>query len=113
MTPPRPKFRPDLDNADELIPARGSTAYIGNTPDDDPLAELQIRRLANRHGHARLPRRGGGWLEVCPDPAAHERDAADLATALEACGFIPYEPGTRPPPDGTATIATSYRRPGR
>ena len=109
MRPPRP----DLANADEIIPYDG-TPYIGNTSEEDSLAELQIRRLANRHGHTRLPRRGGGWVEICPDLEAHARDVAAMAVALEACGFVPYMPGKpRQPPEGCKKTVTNYRRPGR
>lgn len=104
--------RPDLINAEEIIPPSHGGPCIGSSPEEDAAAQLMLRRLANRHDHARLPRRSGGWREVCPDPAAHARDAADLAAVLEACGFIPCKPA-RPvrPPDGCSTTVTSYRRP--
>lgn len=87
--------KPDLGD-DGIVPLRGNADYLGNTPAEDPLAELQIRRLANRHGHTRLPSRAGGWWECCPDAVAHARDVADMAVALTAAGFVPYTPGTPP-----------------
>lgn len=112
-------MKPELDGG-EWTPPRTTTPYLGNAPGEDPLAEMRIRRLANRHGHTReIEEHQDGDVttititEVCPDPAAHARDAADLAVVLEACGFIPYKPGRPPaPPAGCATTHTSYRRPG-
>lgn len=49
---------------------------------DEALAELCLRRLANRHGCT--PRH-------CPDRQAHRRDAAALRDALMAAGLAPYQ----------------------
>jgi len=65
-------------------------------------AELCLRRLANRHGHTK---------DGCPDPEAHVRDVADMAVALEAAGFVPYEPRVLQARISNKPIR-NYRRPG-
>lgn len=99
--------RPDLTNSDEHLPI-----LAGDSAPYDPAGEAMIRSLANRHGHTRLPRRTGGWVEICPDPQAHARDVKAMARVLEACGYVPYEPG-RPDvtPDGCRRTTVNYRRP--
>lgn len=108
--------RPDLTNSDEILPlARTvSDAELRRAAEELADGELTIRRLANRHGHSRLPRRSGGWVEICPDPAAHAADVAAMTRVLEACGLIPYTPA-RPTvtPDGCKKTVTNYTRPGR
>ena len=90
-----------------LAEARTTALMAGVSPGDGDAehAELLIRRLANRHGHTR---------DTCPDREAHVRDVAAMAVALEAAGFVPYEPGNgRKPPRGCAQTIVNYERPGR
>ena len=104
--------RPDLDEILPVAPRPVSDAELKRAAEELAAAEMTIRSLANRHGHTRLPRRAGGWVEICPDPQAHAADVAAMTAVLEACGFIPYEPG-RPDttPDGCRTTTVNYRRP--
>jgi len=66
---------------------RAVLAKVALACDEAGRAELLLRQLANRHGCTR---------EHCPDPRAHARDVAAMAPALEAAGFVPYEPGVPP-----------------
>jgi hypothetical protein len=103
-------MRPDLVNADEIVPpwAGGDEEHVAAERED---AEMTIRRLANQHGHARLPCRGGGFLEVCPDPLAHARDVKAMGDVLRAC-FDGYNLARAAgPPAGCKATVTSYTRP--
>lgn len=75
-----------------------SLAVLAHADPDDsdaPDAEMCLRRIANRHGHDRRVI-AGALIEYCPDPAAHQRDVADLRQALEAAGLLGYEPAPAP-----------------
>jgi len=66
---------------------RAVLAEVALGDDEWGRAERLLRKLANRHGCTR---------EHCPDRRAHARDVAAMAPALEAAGFVPYEPGVPP-----------------
>jgi len=116
-------MRPDLVNADEIIPLTGlppgateeqrrrAEAEKRRAEEELADAEAMIRSLANKHGHTRLPCRTGGYLEICPDPLGHARDYQAMARALKAC-FDSYNIA-RPaePPAGCKTTTTRSRRP--
>ena len=59
------------------------------------LAEMCIRRLANRHGCHYEEDGAGRKAKRCPDPGAHARDVADMRTALEVVGLLPAERAPR------------------